>query len=427
MKQVSKSIIILIVFCFLSLGLSAAASAQVKEVLIGVLYPLSGINANIGIECKKAVEFAVDVINNKYDLDIPLARTEGLPNLGGAKIKVIFADHENNPQKAMVETERLITREHVVAMYATYGSSVTATSSQTSERLQIPHLNPNSSAPFLTERGFKWFFRAAPTERQLTENLFPFLMDMRDKKGKKVSRIVVIHENTLWGTDSAKVIIEQAPKFGCEILKSIPYDAKTTDLTTEVLLIKGLNPDVLVVAPYIPDSILLMKTLKELDYSPPILIALNGGMSQTEFLNTVGKDAEFIISRAGWNVDLGETRPLIKKVNDLFKKRTGLIFVDDSAKAFQNLFILADAINRAKSTEKEAINKALNETNIPGNQLIHAWNGVQFDEKHQIIGGKDLSIMVQIDSNVEYRLIWPFELKTKDVVWPMPKWKERKR
>jgi branched-chain amino acid transport system substrate-binding protein len=427
MKEMLKTISILLVFCSLLLGLGSPAYSQVKEVVIGSLYPLSGINANLGIESKQAIELAVDIINNKYDLNLPLARTEGLPNLGGAKLKIIFADHENNPQKAMVETERLIIQEKVVAIYASYGSSVTATSSQVSERYQMPHLCPNASSPSLTKRGFKWFFRSCPDEVQFIENTFRFLKDMRDIKKKNIKRIAMAHENTLWGTDSAKVCLELAPKYGFEMVKIIPYDAKTTDLTTEVQLIRSQNPDALIAASYIPDAILFMKTFKELNYLPPMIVALDAGWNQHEFMSTAGRDSEFIVSCAGWSADLGQTKGLAKTVNELYKKRTGHDFADDPAKAFQGVFILADAINRAGSINNEAIRKALISTNIPGDQLITAWNGVRFDENQHLVGGKDLSVQCQIDKDVQYKVVWPFEYAVKNVIWPMPKWNERKK
>jgi len=80
------------------LGLGAAAVAggrlprafaQGREVVIGVLYPLSGPVAQAGVDAKAAVETAADIVNTRHDLDLPLARTEGLPGLGGAKLRLI--------------------------------------------------------------------------------------------------------------------------------------------------------------------------------------------------------------------------------------------------------------------------------------------------------------------------------------------------
>ena len=73
--------------------LPLAALAQTSEVVIGVIYPLSGASAQIGVDAQKAFETAADIINKNYDFDLPLAKGEGLPGLGGAKIRLVFADH----------------------------------------------------------------------------------------------------------------------------------------------------------------------------------------------------------------------------------------------------------------------------------------------------------------------------------------------
>src|SRR5882757_5011895 len=124
-----------------------AARAQTGEVVIGILYPFSGASAQMGVDAQKAYEAALDIINNKYDFDLPLARTEGLPGLGGAKVKLVFADHQGDPQKGRAEAERLITQEKVCALIGTYQSAVAVTVSQTAERYGVPFMSADNSSP----------------------------------------------------------------------------------------------------------------------------------------------------------------------------------------------------------------------------------------------------------------------------------------
>src|SRR5262245_50571709 len=138
------------------LGATAAAAlapigtrAQTNEVVIGVIYPLSGSSAQIGVDAQKAFETAADIINKKHDFKLPLAQGEGLPGLGGAKIRLVFADHQADPQKGRAETERLITQEKVCAVVGTYHSAVAVTVSQVCERYQIPFLSADNSSPSL--------------------------------------------------------------------------------------------------------------------------------------------------------------------------------------------------------------------------------------------------------------------------------------
>ncbi len=83
--------------------------------MIGVIYPLSGASAQQGVDAQKAYETALEIINKNHDFDLPLAKGEGLSGLGGAKIRLVFADHQGDPQKGRAEAERLITQEKVCA------------------------------------------------------------------------------------------------------------------------------------------------------------------------------------------------------------------------------------------------------------------------------------------------------------------------
>ncbi|RMG58960.1 MAG: branched-chain amino acid ABC transporter substrate-binding protein, partial [Deltaproteobacteria bacterium] len=156
----------------------AASTALGGTIKIGAIYPLTGPAATTGKELADAIKLAQDIINNKYDFNLPLAKSEGLPNLGGAKIEVVIADHQGKPDVGLSEAERLITEEKVVALLGCYYSSVTKTASLAAERHKIPFLNPESTAASLTERGFKWFFRTTPNDDTFSENFFQFLNDL---------------------------------------------------------------------------------------------------------------------------------------------------------------------------------------------------------------------------------------------------------
>src|SRR5258708_35561788 len=90
--------------------LAGPAIAQTgQEIVIGVLFPMSGANAQIGIDARHAMETAADIINNSHDLDLPMAKNAGLAGLGNAKIKLVFADHQSDPQQGRAEAASLVT------------------------------------------------------------------------------------------------------------------------------------------------------------------------------------------------------------------------------------------------------------------------------------------------------------------------------
>jgi branched-chain amino acid transport system substrate-binding protein len=401
-------------------SVSTAAMAQ-QEIKIGVLYPLTGAAASTGAELKGALELAVDIVNNgaKDIPDLPFSSGGGLPNLKGAKIKLVFADHQGNPQIGATETERLITQEKVAAVVGAYFSNVTATSSQVAERYKVPYLNPDSSSTSLTARNFKWFYRITPHDDLFVHNFFEFFKDLEAKKGIKVGQVALFNENTLWGNETAKLENKLAEERGVNVVKSVSYPAKSTQLTSEIQSLKAGKPQVVLQSSYLGDAILAMKTYKELNFSPDMILANNAGFTDTEFIRTLGQDANHIITREVWSLDLAKSKPLIGQVNELFRSRYKVDFTGNSSRTFTGLLTLADAINRAGSTEPEAIRKALSETNIDGKNTIMPWKGIKFDQQGQNTLGS--GILVQIVDG-KYHTIWPFNLATREVIWPMPKW-----
>ena len=405
-----------------ALCLAAPAAAQ-EEVRIGVIYPLTGAAASTGLELKNAAQLAADLINGTdKSLGLALAGAGGLPNLHHAKLKLIFADHQGNPQVGASEAERLITQEKVAALGGCYLSSVTATASQTAERYGVPFLNGESSAPNLTQRGFKWFFRTTPHDELFVRNSFEFLKDLEKRKGVHVKRIAILAENTEFGTGAAALQEKFAKENGYQVVAKVLYPPKSTQLTSEVQKLKAAQPDVVMQSSYLGDAILSVKTYKDLGFLPTALVANDAGFNDSEFLKTVGKDGNGVISREVWALDLAAQKPVIAKANALLQARHHVNFNGNSARAFTAIFALADAINRAGPTKPEAIQKALRETNIPGDQLIMPWAGIQYDATGQNKLGAGIIVQVQ---DGKYVTVWPFALASKDVAWPLPAWDKR--
>jgi len=406
------------------LGLASGPAAQTKEVVIGVLYPMTGPVAQVGIDSVNALKVALDIINNDVNINLPLGRGAGLPRLGGAKVRIVVVDHQGKPDIGLAEAERLITQEKVHALFGAYFSSVTNTASQVAERMGIPFLNAESSSPALTERGFKWFFRTSPHDGHFSLAMFDFMRDFEKKRGIKFKSVAILNEDTQFGADSAKVQDELAKKYGYEVVAKIPFRTGTTSLDAEIGRLKTANADVVLPSLYTSDAILLTRTARNLDYNPKMIIAQNAGYTDPKFVAEMGKEAEGAITRAPFALDMSAKKPLIPVINDMFKKLSGGRDLSDvPARAFTGFLTLADAINRAGSTDPGAIQKALRETNIPADQLLMPWTGVRFDEKGQNAGVR--AILQQLQGGT-YHTIYPFELATKDAMYPIPAWSQRK-
>lgn len=399
------------------------AGAAQDEVVIGVLYPLTGPVAQVGIDAVAAVRTAVEIINEDVDLNVPMGPGVGLPNLGGAKVRIVVIDHGGKPDIGLAEAERLITQEGVHALFGAYYSSVTATASQVAERYQIPFLNAESTSAKLTTRGFKWFFRTTPHDGEFTATMYEFMADFQSMKGVKLETISILHEDSVWGSGSAAAQVDMAAAGGYEVVNNIAYDRATTSLTAEVQRLKAAAADVLMPSSYTSDAMLFLRTAKELDYNPTLLIAQNAGYTDPTFIETLGADAEGAITRSPFNSDLAESIPLINEVNARFKEHSnGRDLSDVPVRAFTGFLTLIDAINRAGSTDPEKIRVALTETDIPPEKLIVPWRGIKFgsDGHNMLVRG----ILMQVQ-NGKYCTIYPFDLASCEVIYPMPTWAEK--
>ena len=392
-----------------------ASRAQTSEVVIGVLYPLSGASAQQGVDAQKAYEAALEVINKNHEFDLPMAKGEGLSGLGGAKIRLIYADHQGDPQKGRAEAERLITQDKVCAIVGTYQSSVAVTVSQTCERYQIPFMSADNSSPSLHTRGLKFFFRAAPHDEMFTKAMFDFY-DALKKKGTKIETLALFHEDTIFGTDSANAQTKLANERGYKIVADIKYRSNTPSLSAEVQQLKVANADVLMPSSYTTDGILLVKTMAELGYKPNAIVAQAAGFSEKALYDAVGDKLDGVITRGSFSLDLAAKRPMVGAINALFKEKSGKDLNDNTSREFMALVVLADAINRAKSTDGEKIRAALAATEIPGEQTIMPWKRVKFDEMGQ---NNDADPVLLQYIGGKFVTISPLQGAVAEAVWPM--------
>lgn len=391
------------------------ARAQASEVVIGVIYPLSGASAQIGVDAQKAFETAADIINKNYDFELPLAKGEGLSGLGGAKVRLVFADHQADPQKGRAEAERLITQEKVSAVIGTYQSAVAVTVSQICERYGVPFLSADNSSPSLHRRGLKFYFRAAPHDEMFSKAMFDFFDDLK-KQGTKIDTLSLFHEDTIFGTDSGNAQLKLAQERGYKIATDIKYRANSPSLSAEVQQLKAANADVLMPSSYTTDGILLVKTMAELGYKPNAIVAQDAGFSEKALYDAVGDKLEGVISRGSFSLDLADKRPMVGKINAMFKERSGKDFNDYSSRQFMGLIVMADAINRAKSADGENIREALVATDMPGEQTIMPWKRVKFDDMGQ---NNDADPVLLQYVGGKFVTIFPPQAAVAKAIWPM--------
>jgi branched-chain amino acid transport system substrate-binding protein len=411
-------------------------SGWAENIKLGGIYPLSGPSASTGQLIKQGVLLAQDIVNNQYsDIDLEIAKWEGIPSMGNAKIEVVIGDHRGDPALGADTAARLIEDEKVKGLFGCWHSSVTKTVSTVGERNKIVTLTASSSSSSLSKRGYKYFYRAIPHIGIYGRNPFELLEAMKGGKvkgvsaedAKKIKKIMLINENTEWGKNVNDNITKFSKEYGYE-LKTLTYSAKSMDLSSEVNRARAYKPDVVILASYVSDAILFTKTFKEQRFAPSIVIGFEGGFTEPGYPNALGKDSDFVSLVEYFPLkSLVKTKPFLAKLNEMFKKRSGGESLSTGpVLGFIATQLWAEVLNKAGSTDSDKIIQALNVIEIPGTQLMMPWRAVQFEnfgeDKNQNRRGNN--ILVQF-KNKEKHVLWPTDLQTEPMVYPFPKWSDR--
>ena len=399
----------------LLLGLCPAAMAA-DPLEIALLYPLTGPLADPGNRAKAACEVAAEVINGTYDLPgIPYAKTQGVPNKGGAKVLLKFYDTQGSPEVGKAETERILQEGKAKLIIGAYQSSVTKPTSFVAERQKFPYLCAESSSAALTERGLKYFFRIAPTDHHDTVMFFKFLDDMT-KDGKKVSKIAMVYEKTEFGfhaNEEVKKAVANS-KGAYQIVADIPYEFKATDVNAEVLKVKAAQPDVVLHATQFSEMMLFAKAYESLGVKVAANLSFCGGYQNPVFAKELGKTVENYMGSCTFAEDFIQKKAQLKVLNDMFKAKVNSNLDGVAMEALTSVFVAVDAFNRAKDLSPDAVRDALATTELQIATL--PGKGVKFDESGQNIWID--STMSQVIGG-DYKVVWPAEWSTAKVVWPM--------
>jgi branched-chain amino acid transport system substrate-binding protein len=435
MRNSLKQTRLLLVIALLT-ALLVPGAVMAEEIKIGVLFPLTGGAAAAGRELRSGAELALDIANNAMpDINMTMAKNAGIQSMGGAKITLIFKDHEGNPTLGADLAKKLILDDKVHGLMGAYHSAVTKTVSAVAEQYGIPLINDSSTSPELTKQGYKWFWRTTPHDVYFTKDLFEFLKGMTEGKvkglkavpKKDIMNLASACEKTEWGAAVSELIEQFGKEYGFKVTKSILYAGKATDLTSEVRSLIAVKPDAMLFASYPSDAILMMKTLKDQKAAPKLLWGQNAGFEVPEFLNTLGETTNGALTRTIFIPKVAETKPIAAKVNTMFKAKTGNDLSGASARSFTALQAWVHVLEKAGSLKPEDIQKAANSIEIPASELVVPWAGIKFatsgDDIGQNILGSGLIAQYQKgkDGKMDMEIIYPFNLATANMLYPFPK------
>ena len=407
--MLKKLSVLLILVLFVSLAAGCGGSTKAPDskaaasetIKVGAIYPLSGAVASTGQNIKRGIDLAVEDINAKG-------------GVLGKKIEIIYGDSQGDPKVGMTETERLITQMKVPILIGAYQSGVTEVVSQVAEKNRTPLLTAISTADVLTTHGYNYFFRMAPTNMMYLRDMIQYVVDSNKQFGFSYKTVAIVADNTLLGQETAKWGKYWAEQKGLTVVKEILYTKDAADLTSEVLTLKALNPDVLVIDPYVSDAILLVKTMHEQGLKPKIIVAKATGIIDPNFLKNVKKQGDGITTAVEWNKGMAKG----KEINAAFEKKYGIAMNGHSAEAYTAMWVIKTAIENAGELNRDKIRDAMAKLKIEkkfpnGPEIMLPYDQISF-QSIEMAGKKHTNLNVNATLGIaqilngEYKTVWPF-------------------
>lgn len=400
-------------------GLSPTLAAE-KVIKIGTLFPLTGPVATAGQRCQAAVQTAVEIINNKHpELKVPLADQEGI--LDGYKIELVHADSQGKPDVGKAEAERLFNQEGVWAIIGSYNSAVSKPASLVAERMKRIFMCGASSSAALTQRDMNFFFRLAPTDETESVEFVELLKWLNKKKDAKIETIGVIYENSEFGKHAAGEAKKAATAAGFKVVSDVPFSPGATNLNSEVQTLKKDNPDAVLGALLGADYSLWIRTMKQMAWTPKIVISYCSGYQDPVIAKQLGGDADFFMGSTAYSPQFAVLMPAVGDVEKIFKSKTGGVpFDGDSIQEAVAMLVLAQAIQKAGALDAEKVAETLHKNTW--DSPLSLGGKVAFVKGGQ--NAKAYSVVTQLQGG-EYKRIFPEEMADTEIVFPIKPWNQR--
>jgi branched-chain amino acid transport system substrate-binding protein len=375
----------------------SSARAEASPVNVGVIMPLSGPNAQFGVNSRNGVELVADEINS----------AGGIAELGGAKINLVVADATSTPTTAGTVAQRLITQQDMTAVLGAFASSLTIAISEVTERRDIPLLTM-SFADQITGRGYRNIFQVVAKASVIGKAQFDYTAAIAQAAGAKIDKIAIMYEDTAYGTAQANGLRAGAKAANVEIVMDDAYPLGINDTTPLINKLRASGAQAVFPVSYLNDSLLIIRTMRQQKVTIP---AIGGaaGYVIPDFEKGLGEFAENVLSIDTSNYDLAPG------LTDRFRKRFGYFMVHEAFEHGVCLEVLVQAIRRAKSAKAEQVAAALRGARFTGGWIDGMTGGaVQFDQS----GLNVLSVPLMVQwRGKDIVTVWPKDVAKSAPVW----------
>jgi len=382
------------------IGAPAVLRAQANSVKVGIIHPVTGGVSYSGTQGRAGATMAVDDINAKG----------GIRSLGGAKIDALLSDAQSKVDVAVSEIEKY-NEAGVSAIVGGYASFICLATTQAAAKHDIPYVVDVGTDDRIVSAGLKNTFRFSPGYGVFVKTAVPALKDINAAAGNPAKTAVVVHEDSAFGTGTAGLLSKELPGIGIEVLDVVKHPTPTLDFNNIVLTIKAKNPDIIIPANYYNEYVILARTLLQQKVRPKAIYSvIGGGASQYKFVKEFPDAAKYIMDCNHWFNSKNPAALDLKtrtEAKDLFY--TYEVFLNYTA-----VMLLADALERAASTDRAKITEALASSTWSGHFMPY---GPTKFENGQNTGARAVNLQVQ-DNDI--KVILPPEFANAKAVFPMP-------
>jgi ABC-type branched-subunit amino acid transport system substrate-binding protein len=324
-------------------GAVIAASAA-EPIKIGISITQSPPGSVVqGTQVKDGVEIVKDMVNKSG-------------GVLGRPLELVYEDNQGLPEKGRAATEKLITRDKVVAVTGGHQSSVCLAEIEVAKRYNIPYVNTNCWADAVRTKGYPQVFNAPIYSSRVAESIADAIV----KLGAK--RVVAFCENTDYGIGQAKAIAEALKQKSPGVdYKYETLDRAGKDFTPAILPLRANPPDVVLMVMLPPPAYIVMNQLYEQGVAPTArtwLFDSSGLADYPDFWQNVKEAGKYMLNFALYHPQM-KLPKLATEVGQAYQQRTKnepnrLIF-----QAADSLLFIVDAIKQAKSTDPDALIKTM--------------------------------------------------------------------
>ncbi|MBX3011697.1 MAG: ABC transporter substrate-binding protein [Caldilineaceae bacterium] len=328
--------------------------ADVPEVVIGVIYPLSE-------RAIMSTAFAMQAATN-----LALADINEQGGINGKPLRLVVYDSGSSPAQGALFAERLATLDCVAGIVGVFHSDVALAVKEVAVRYHIPIIFADPYADEITADQADEVFRIAPTRTMLGQMMGEWLATIGDYNGDGAVSSVLLVANTRYGTMRTEMAQQWLPRYGIQSV-SFTVDLPATDFSPIIARIVALDrlPDAVFVYLHHEDSFLLQRQLLAAGIGPDsrtLLVMPQDALDDTNFWQQVPNGIQTVVTQIGpWPTTVTAVGQRFANLYQQYFKR----WPEATAfEAYDALWLMADAIQRADTLQPDAIIRALENTDL---------------------------------------------------------------